>query len=297
MATDDPRPMTKKGYRSKPAIFFIAVIAISFFVPVPTHRASAHVLEGPHILDLTAEAMGTITAIRVTQKRLVYGEGPDAQPTEYDESAIYVMPERFRSDIVSDQIHRTLLVFADSAISVTNGRIIEGQSPLDVYQQLLRSHSRWRLMRTVSLLGVETSISSLGRVADNPTFVIGAHYPDESVSQLAIDKETFLPTRLLLVDSNAGTMQQRLEVLFLDWKKVQKGMFPYKMMFSVDDHLTQAIEVTNVETNPVISDDLMDPEALRASVAVQSAGNLGQKKQETVNEIQKAVHDFQKKFE
>ncbi len=297
MATDDPMPMIKIGYRSKTAIFFMAVIAISLAVTTPTHRAWTYILEGPHILELTAEAMGRITAIRMTQKRLVYGEAPDAPPTQYDETAIYIMPERFRSDIVSDRIQRTYLVFADSSLLVTDGRITEGKSPLDVYQQLLRSRSRWRLMRTVNLLGVETAISSLGRVADNPVFIIGAHYPDESVCQLAIDKETFLPIRLLLVDPNAGAMQKRLEMLFLDWKKVQEGMFPYKIMFTVDDHLTQTIEVTNVETNPPIPEDLMDPEALRASVAAQSVGSAGQKKEETVNEIQKAVHDFQKKFE
>ena len=100
-----------------------------------------------------------------------------------------------------------------------DGRLITTQDPFDLYQNLLRSRTRSQLMKTLNGLGVETSISSLGRVEETVVFVLGAHYPDESVSQLAVDKETFLPVRLLLTDGKTEASDQRLEMYYRNWQK------------------------------------------------------------------------------
>ena len=86
--------------------------------------------------------MGKIAALQVDQELLVMPQTPEAAPAAFNETAIYVMPERFRSDIVADQIKRTHLVFADSSLTVIDGRLAVGENPFDRYQRLLRSRTR-----------------------------------------------------------------------------------------------------------------------------------------------------------
>lgn len=260
-------------------------------------RAGAHVLESPHVLELAAGAMGKIAALQVNQKLLIYPQTPETAPTVFDETATYVMPERFRSDIVSDQIQRTHLVFADSSLTVIDGRMAVGQDSFDLYQQLLRSRTRSRLMRTLNQLGVETAISSLGRIDERVVFVLGARYPDESTSQLAVDKETFLPIRLLLVDRGSEAVASRLEIFYRNWQKAQGGWFPLQVVFFINGRLAREIRGVDLRLNPSIPPEFLDLEALKASVALRDADTPQGQKQEAVEAVQQAVQDFQKKFE
>jgi hypothetical protein len=293
------------------ALLMAAAAATLLFSAAPD-PADAYVLGGPQILDLTADAMGRIGAIKVTQRLTVYPQRAEKTatpavsdetaakppaPTVFDETAIYVMPERFRSDLVSDRIRRTHLVSGDSSLTVIDGRMSVGQDPFDLYQRLLRSRSRPRLMKTLNQLGVETAITSLGRVNDTVVYVLGAHYPDESVSQLAIDKNRFLPLRLLLVGSQADAGIGRLEIYYRDWKKVRHGWFPYDIQFYTNGRLAREIRVSDILPDPSIPTGFMDPEALKATVAQNEADTSQGQKQETVKAVQQAIHDFQKKFE
>lgn len=271
--------------------------ALFVWLVVPTAPSSAYVLEGPHVLQLTAEAMGTIAALQVEQKLLIYPQTPEAAPAVYDETAIYVMPERYRSDIVSETIQRTHLVFGDTSITIIDGRTSVDGDPFDRYQELLRSRTRWRLMRTLNRLGVETAICSLGRVAETVVFILGARYPDESVSQLAVDKTTFLPIRLLLVDPPSDSTGNRLEMVYRGWKKLQSGWFPTQIQFYLDDNLVREIRVARLRLNPSIPSAIMDPEALKASVAAGAPETPEDQKQQAVEAVQQGFQDFQKKFE
>jgi hypothetical protein len=239
-------------------IFSISTVLILLLMAAVPGRVDAYVLEGPHVLDLSAKSMGRIAALQVEQKLLVYPQSPETFPTVFDETAIYVMPERFRSDIASERIQRTFLVFADSSLTVIDGRTVVGENPFDLYQRLLRSRTRPRLIRTLNQMGVETAISSLGRLEERVVFVLGARYPDESVSQLAIDKETFLPARLLLVDGNAEDGGRRLEIVYENWQKVQSGWFPFQVQFYVNGRLAREIRVADLRINPSIPSSLMD---------------------------------------
>lgn len=279
------------------AFVFTAALSAMLTALCPPGPAGAYVLEGPHVLDLTAEAMGKITALQVDQKVFIYSQSPDALPAVFDETATYVMPQRFRSDIVAEQIQRTYLVYADSALTVIDGRMAVGESPFDRYQRLLRSRTRKQLMHTLGRMDVETAISSLGRVDDTVVYVLGARYPDESVSQLAVNKETFLPLRLLLVDDRTDAEGSRLDIYYRDWRKVQGGWFPFQVTFYTEDRLVREIRVFHLRNNPSMPADMMDPEALKASLAVSAAETPQGQKQEAVDAVQQAVQEFRKKFE
>ena len=289
--------MNKRLTSSRWAALCMAALSLWFLTIGSVVPSCAYVLQGPHILQLTAEAMGTIAVLQVEQKLLLYPQDPEAIPTVYDETATYVMPERFRSDIVSEEIQRTHLVFADSSLTVIDGRMALGPDPFDQYQRLLRSRSRPRLMRTLNQLGVETAISSLGRLDETVVFVLGARYPDETASQLAVDKETFLPRRLMLVDRRMDPNGSRLEIYYREWQKLQSGWFPMQVVFYLDDRLVREIRVADLRLNPSLPAEMMDPEVLKASILAQAADAPPSENQQAVDTVQQAVEDFQKKFE
>jgi len=273
------------------AALLLAALAVICFRAAAPETAAAFVLEGPHVLELTAQAMGTIATLKAEQKILVFPEVPTETPTVFDETAVYVMPQRFRSDIVSDGLRRTHLEVAGGSLTVTDGRLTGGVDPLDQYQRILRSRTRQQLMRTLAELGVEPAISSLGRVEQKVVYVVGANYPDESVPQLAVDQNTFLPVRLLLVDGG-----RPLAIIYRNWQKLQHGWFPFQVDFFTGDRLVRQIRVTDVQLNPTIPASLMDPEALMATVTP-AKGTTREQAQDAVDAAQEAVRDFEKKFE
>lgn len=289
-----PTRMKATSETSKRTAGLLVALAVMFITVIRPPAAGAYVLEVPHVLDLTARAMGKLTALKIDQKLIIYPRAPDDFPTVLDETAIYVMPQRFRSDIVSDRLQRTYLEVADHALTVIDGRLTTDRDPFDLYQRLLRSRTRFQLMATLADLGVETAISSLGRIDKTVVYVLGARYPDESISQLAVDKETFLPVRLLLTNGGAG---QRLTVQYDNWKKVQDGWFPSQVSFSLNDHLVREIRVVQIRVNPSLPAEMMDPEALMASVAAANGDSLPEQKQQAVDDVQQGVLEFQKKFE
>lgn len=274
-----------------------AALSVILLTAIWSPAAAAHVLEGPHVLELTAKAMGRLTSLKIDQKRLIYPQTEDEGPTVLDETVVYVMPRRFRSDIVSDQIHRTHLEVSDQSLTVMDDRLTMTQDPFDLYQRLLRSRTRSQLMRTLNGLGVETAISSLGRIEETVVFVLGARYPDESVSQLAVDKQTFLPVRLLLTDGEIEAADRRLEVYYDNWQKVQDGWFPIRVAFFINGRLAREIRVVQIYPNPSIPAELMDPEALKASIVATDTDAFQEQKQDAVDAIQQGVQDFQKKFD
>lgn len=259
--------MNRRTRQSPPFATALLIAALLWVGPGAAGRAFSAVLEGPHILDLTARAMGPMAALQVSQKLIVYPQTPDTFPSVFDETATYVMPDRFRADTLFELHQRVHLEVGDQSLTLVDGRTTADPEPFDRYQRLLRSRSRATLMRTVNQLGVQTAISSLGRIAGTVVFVVGARYPDESVSQLAVDQETFLPTRLLLVDRDASVQPRRLEIFYHDWRKAQSGWFPFQVVFVVDGHLTREIRVATLRLNPSLSADYLDLEVLKASVA------------------------------
>lgn len=282
---------------AKAACGLSAFAAAMLFMLIVPHRAAAYVLEGPHILEFTAKAMGTITTLKIDQKLIVYPDTSKTQPAVFDETVIYRMPERFRSDVVAGQIHRTHLVVADTSLTVVDGRITLDENPFDLYQNLLRNPARSGLIQTLNRMGVETAISSLGRIDQSVVFVVGAHYPDASVCQLAVDQQTFLPIRLLLVDTDRRSVGGRLEIFYRKWKEVHHGWFPFQVVFNLNGRLAREIQVTDLQRNPSIPRDLLDLEALKASVGRQEPDMPQKRKQEAMEAVHKAMQDFQKKFE
>ena len=151
--------------RSWLAITVLVAAIQTVLVVLPAWSAAA-ALEGSHVLYLTARAFGRIASLQVSQKLLAYPQTPEEFPEVYEETALYVMPDRFRVDLVTENSRQVYLEVGDHSLALIDGAVVEKQVPFLQYQRLLRSRTLPQLMRTINQMGVETAVSSLGRVAD-----------------------------------------------------------------------------------------------------------------------------------
>jgi hypothetical protein len=133
----------------------------------------------------------------------------------------------------------------------------------DLYKDLLFYHSREELVERLLQLGVDVSISSLGRFEEKIAFVIGAQYPDESVSQVWIDQDTFLPLRWIIKGINPAGELDTMEIRYLVWWKIGKTRYPSRIEFYQDGNLVRVNQAINFEENPTFSEELFDIDYLK----------------------------------
>ncbi len=254
--------------------------------------ARAYVLPGPYILELMTQNLGKGKRLLVTQKLVLLNDTPDKNPLELSETLKYIFPNTFRSDILSENIQRIHVLSRGRALTVIDGKTSdEAENPYDHYKDLLLFRSRKMLQERLSHLGVDPKVSSLGRFQGKPAYVLGAQYPDETVPQVWLDKNTFRPLRWIITSQT----QQRLEVRYLQWNKLKNTWYPTRIEFIADGNLVRKIHVESIKVNPSFEKNLFDIEHLKSRYPrVEPTAPAGQDKKESTNEIQKTIEDFKK---
>ena len=230
------------------------LIFASFFIHVSGH---AYVLQGLHLIDLMIEQLGAeaqslyvdqeLTFYRLvsqtdveTDKMIEEGQSPEytevdlpaEQNVQLDENGPmqemlqltetlrFVFPHSFRSDSKSSDSERIQVASGGRSLTIIDGNIVPPvANRFDLYKDIFLYRTRETLAERLLQLGVDVSISSLGRFEDEIAFVLGAVYPDESVSQIWIDRETFLPTRWIMRGNGDNFQSDLIEVRYLTWWK------------------------------------------------------------------------------
>jgi hypothetical protein len=248
-----------------------------------------YVLPGLQILDLAAQKSGQTGRLLVRQKVTVYASeradaavsesagdtsplpaaeplsaeganqtaasGPD-QPQELDETLRYDMSGAFRSDQSGSGWQRIHVSLGDRAVTVLNRAITARSETVDDrYKDIMLYRSRQALADRLSRQGVDTSVSSLGRLEGQVAYVIGAEYPDETLSQLWIDKEAFRPLRWIIVEPGATSA---LDIRYDEWRPRGPIWYPMHIEFYQGGRLVREIETQSIEVNPNFSKDLFD---------------------------------------
>ena len=260
-------------------------------------QAYGYVLPGPQITGMMADEIGGNKTLRVDQRVTVMDPAISAEPITFQETLNYIFPDRFRSDIVQASSHRIHVVSHGQTLTVEGDAISsDRQAHYDQYKDLLLYNSAYLLQKT---LYNHVGISSLGRIGDQVVFVIGARYPDESVSQVWVDQERFVPLRWLNVQQGReAEPEDRWDFLYSQWQKVDGAYYPFKIETFHNQQLIRRIEVTKVDAKAVIDSELFDIAHLR-SVYVRQVSQPDDDKPSTsgVDEVQRTIEDFKKKFE
>lgn len=259
--------------------------------------ARAFVLEGPQVLELVVKTMDQAQALRVVQK-VTIEDGADADhPLVLDETLSYLFPDRLRSEIGGGENRRIQVISMDQTLTVVDGRRTDDAvSRLDRYKTLLLYRSRPLLHKMLLDYGVDVEKSSLGRFEDKIVLVIGSQYPDESVSQVWVDKESFLPLRWLDIPST-GT-GDRLEFIYRQWQKKGDVWYPLSIEIYQNGLLIRRIDVADVSVNPALPLEWFDipyltttyPAAERPEPTEPGGNN-------SADEVKRTIEEFQKKFD
>lgn len=264
-----------------------------------TPGGHAYVLHGYHLLDLMRREMGSARSLQVMQD-LSIQQGtlsPDDVLT-VQETLSYRFPTAFRSEFTaSDGEH--IRVFSNGrSVAVVDRRIVsDTEGELDRFKDIFLFNTRDLLIKRLGDLGVAAEVSSIGRFQGRVGYVLGAQYPDETVPQLWLDKETFRPMRWLLRPSTAANPGQALEVRYEDWRKTASIWYPERIEFFQGDRLLRRMQVQRTRVNPELADRLFDVAYIKSMFPQAAAVPADQGATGDKNDIQRTIERFRRLFE
>ncbi len=173
----------------------------------------------------------------------------------------------------------------------------EAVNRFDLYKDIMLYRSREALADRLLQLGVDVSVSTLGRFEETIAFVLGANYPNETVNQLWVDKDTLLPLRLIIRGVYGADNSDKVEIRYLVWWKVGETMYPSKIEFYQDDNLVRVSHAQSFEENALFSEELFDIEYLKIDYPRAPLIPISPEAAEEPSEVQKTIEDFKRIYE
>jgi hypothetical protein len=268
-----------------------------------------YVINGPKILQLVAHKIGRADTLLVNQDLVTYFFEPKVRRELAKEAVRYDFPNIFRSDLTSEGVSKFFLAKGDRTLSVINNQVDpDAESELDLYHFLLLHHHKNGLINFLETFGIDTNIRSLGKFEKEIAYVIGARYPDEDHSQLWIKKETSLPMRWLLVtlpqpnsmdldQTNTPSKLERLEFRFSLWQKFDRLYYPMRLDILHNGILIREIRVNDVIVNPELDNAMMDIDQQKTLYPKVRQSWIEPDEEDDIDDIQKTIDDFKKRFE
>lgn len=251
----------------------------------------AYVLPGPFLLKSMTQNLGSVDRLLVTQKLVLHDDTPYKRSDELSETLKFMFPETFRSDIVSENIQRIRILSNRSVFTVIDGKVSdEPENVYDHYKDLILFRSREVLQDRLTNLGVNVKVTSFGLFQGKPAYVLGAQYPDETSPQVWLDKETFLPFRWIMTSNETQT----LEVLYLNWKKLNRTWYPMHIEFFSNGNLVREIHVQEIKVNPSFRADMFDVQKLKLRYPEVVSAQQKDDGKEELDEVQKTIEEFKK---
>jgi hypothetical protein len=302
-------------------------IGVGWVVFACANLSYGYVIDGPEILQLVAQRIGRADTLLVKQHLVTYILEQKMRRESAEETVHYVFPNAFRIDLTSDGTRSFFLARDGRNLAVVNDKIdSSAESELDLYHFLLLHHHSSGLINFLEAFGIDTTVRSLGKFQRKVAYVIGAQYPDEDHSQLWIDKETLLPMRWLLValtqpnpaDSKATNKAldsdqageasdldpttpvpglERLEFRLSLWQKFGRLYYPMRMDIFQNGVLTREIRVADVNVDPQFKKAIRDIDQQRERYPKVQKKWVEPEEEENLDDIQKTIDDFKKKFE
>ncbi|MCF8111044.1 MAG: hypothetical protein K9J85_06105 [Desulfobacteraceae bacterium] len=276
----------------------VKTLAASALVLVFLANAGAYIPPAPFIIDLMVKNRQIPEQLRATQDITIYPD-PEKEPGKLEQKVYFRLPDSFRSEISTDNLVRIHVSNRGSSATVLDGELLEGREPWHTcYKDLFLLNSRRAVIKYLGRQGVETNVSSLGRLDRNLVYVIGARYPDEGEKQLWIDKESFYPVRWIVTPAQKAGGPPVHEIRYLDWERAQNTLYPGKIEFYENGEKFQVMVIDNIEVNPSLPGDLFDAGALRRSASKTSGGRQEQEEAGGAGgDIRRQLEEFKNIYE
>lgn len=258
----------------------------------------SYVLPAKQILDFMIEQFGSTRTFVVLQKTVIYDPALEGGMREVDEILYYRYPDRFRCEVSTPGGKQVRVVGPEGAIFVTNGKIIaETENPFDHFKDLLLYRQAELLLKRLSELDVNLDVVSLGRYKDSIAYVIGAKYPDESVPQVWIEKNTFRPIRYVLRGGGPNNADLE-EIEYTDYMPLDKGRwYPARILFFQNGRLARMYVLKTFRVNPELPDQLFDIPYLKTVYQPIASTEPPPSPESELDEVKKTIRDFTRTFE
>ena len=276
----------------------VSILACALFIISSGQNSHAYILRGPHLLELLTKQYGNPGSLMVVQKVLFYDSVSGKILTEADETLRYVFPNVFRSDSISPHASRVHLVSGGKTLTVIDEKIVAYDETLfDLYKDILLYRSRESLGQKLVAVGIDTTLTCMGRFEGRVAVVLGSEKPDERVSQVWVDKETFQPIRWVLVDDSADTPTTTLEIRYDDWRQVKRTWYPMHVAIYKGGGMVREIRVEALRVDPSFPIGLLDVESLQVKYLQSMPKLLDTSVDGELSEIEKTINEFRKRIE
>lgn len=307
----------------------LRMLVVGFALLIFTGPAFGYVLFGEHLLDRMSRRLGNgtkgfmVKAVIAAQNRpcdaIMDAGVPETPDTLLQGTAWYGAAGAFRMEIRSGDTDNIYVDHTSGALTIIDGAIRSTkENELLRYKAPLLSQDRDQLISRLTRLGIDTATSSLGRLGDTVAYVVGASYPDESVSQLWLDKESFLPVRLLLVSPRSTRPGLRpivsqhtaakpppatIDIRYRNWAEQDGIRYPMRIEVNENSRVLQVICVTRVERKNSFPDNFFDITTLKAEYPMaEGFGDTGTARPPEISDddmdnVQQTIEDFKKLYQ
>lgn len=233
---------------------FVALLAL----PLLGRPARAYIMPADFLCRLVADSHKNSLKDATLTLNL---EVPEGSPAE--EERLYLKrPERMR--FVGSAKSQTVVMAreAQEVVMVAN-KVVASRATQDLLAVLMLPKGKdldetsQRMLQAIASVGVDTQVVTLARHADGIAYIIGARVWETQKPQIWIDKASYLPVRLRLVDKDrpkTATGVPMRETRLLDYA----AGFPRTFEVYEDDTLVRRSEVTQVSINQNLPESLFD---------------------------------------
>ncbi len=221
--------------------------------------------------------------------------GEETKTIQLDEKLIYVLPGKFRSEIISSVVPRFYVESDSQFVKVADGRIVSREkSFVDFYTDILLYRYHDSLLQQLVLAGVDTDRVTFQRFNNKICYFIGQSPLNQKEPKgLWIEKESFFPVRYV-IEKNGWTIKFHYE----NWQRVSKTWYPMQTTIFVDDQLFAKIDVQQFELKSGFPASLFDVNSIQEQYPV-SSGNQedGKEAPGGIDELDKQIEIFKKLYE
>ncbi|MDY6903865.1 MAG: hypothetical protein SWH61_04190 [Thermodesulfobacteriota bacterium] len=288
-----------------------------------TGPASGYVLYGEHLLDRMNQRLYTGASGFMVEQSISAQSGscemilaPDPEAALNNPihgNAWFGTDGAFRMEVQTGSSRNIYVTQDKEALTIIDGAIRgTRENPLLHYKTPLLCQDHSQLSNRLTDMGINTTISSLGRTSDNQVaYVIGARFPDASVSQLWVDKTTFLPIRLLLISSQnmgsaapaANTKLQNpvesIDIHYENWARQNGIRYPMRIVIFENSRLVRVICAAGVERKDSFPDNFFDIRTLKTRYPVAEAleGTEATALPGDTDDVHQTIEDFKKLYQ
>ena len=276
----------------------VAILICALFMIFPDRGSHAYILRGPHLLELMTQQYGKSQSLMVVQKVLFYDAASGGAIVEAGETLRYLFPDVFRSDSISQHASRIHLVSRGKTLTVIDQKIVANDETLfDLYKDILLYRSGELLRKRLTAAGIDTALTCLGRFEGRIAVILGSEKPNDRVSQVWVDKETFQPMRWVLVDGTDDAPGMVMEIRYDDWRQVNRTWYPMHVAIYKDGGMVREIRVETLRVNPSFPKKLLDAESLENKYFQPVAEKSDTSVEGELSEIEKTINEFRKRIE